>query len=218
MNMDDDHKEKYTKLKKRIRDIERENDFLHIRIHKARKNVRQLRLERTFLLDCIERINHNYSVDESEDEGLSDQEHTVIPVSHKATVPAAAKPKKKKDPNAPKGPGNVFFLFCQLQRDKIKDEHPDERSLGEVTKLLSAKWKSLGSDEKKVYQDMYQKELEEYEAAMKSYNNNGGAGGVGVTGSGSGSGGSSSNVPHQQQHSGIEEDMILSSAAPSPGP
>jgi non-histone protein 10 len=67
-------------------------------------------------------------------------------INNKAVKP----PKKKKDPNAPKGPGNVFFLFCRLQRDKIKDEHPEERSLGEVTKLLSAKWKELDKDEKKV--------------------------------------------------------------------
>ncbi|CAO3587693.1 unnamed protein product [Absidia cylindrospora] len=195
--MDEDHKEKYTKLKKRIRDIERENDFLHVRIHKARKSVRRLRLERTFLLDRIEKTNHHYSVDESEEEGHSEQEHTVIPViNHKATV---TKPKKKKDPNAPKGPGNVFFLFCRLQRDKIKDEHPDERSLGEVTKLLSAKWKSLDLDEKKVYQDMYQKELEEYEMAMKSYNS------------------SNTHHPHPQHHV-MDEDNGLSSGAPSPGP
>jgi hypothetical protein len=67
-------------------------------------------------------------------------------INNKAVKP----PKKKKDPNAPKGPGNVFFLFCRLQRDKIKDEHPEERSLGEVTKLLSAKWKGLDKEEKKV--------------------------------------------------------------------
>ncbi|KAI8098567.1 high mobility group box domain-containing protein [Halteromyces radiatus] len=193
MNMDDDHKEKYTKLKKRIRDIERENDFLHVRIHKARKSVRRLRLERTFLLDRIEKINHHYSVDESEDEVHSDQEHTIIPVTSSNHSSKTIKPKKKKDPNAPKGPGNVFFLFCRLQRDKIKDEHPEERSLGEVTKLLSAKWKGLDKEEKKVYQDMYQKELEEYEVAMKSYN--------------------SSNNPHA-----MDEDVISSSAAPSPAP
>ncbi|KAI8329222.1 high mobility group box domain-containing protein [Chlamydoabsidia padenii] len=189
--MDDDHKEKYTKLKKRIRDIERENDFLHVRIHKARKSVRRLRLERTFLLDRIEKFSHHESIDESEEEEQSDHEHVMIPaVNHKTT-----KLKKKKDPNAPKGPGNVFFLFCRLQRDKIKDEHPEERSLGEVTKLLSAKWKNLDKDEKKVYQDMYQKELEEYEVAMKSYNSNLG----------------------QRSHI-MDEDSVLSSTAPSPAP
>lgn len=58
-------------------------------------------------------------------------------------------PKKKKDPNAPKGPGNVFFLFCRLQRDKIKDENPEE-NIGDVTKLLGLKWKGLPKEEKQV--------------------------------------------------------------------
>lgn len=58
-------------------------------------------------------------------------------------------PKKKKDPNAPKGPGNVFFLFCRLQRDKIKVENPEE-NIGDVTKLLGLKWKALPKEEKQV--------------------------------------------------------------------
>ncbi|CAO3618123.1 unnamed protein product [Cunninghamella echinulata] len=178
MSLDDHHKEKYNALKKRIRDIER-------------KKCSKIKLERTFLLDRIEKINNQYSIDDSDDDVPSDQEHhTTLPVAtnnNNKTV----KPKKKKDPNAPKGPGNVFFLFCRLQRDKIKDEHPEERSLGEVTKLLSAKWKSLSSEEKKVYQDMYQKELEEYEVAMKSYTN-------------------SNNAPV------LDEETVTSSTAPSP--
>lgn len=64
--------------------------------------------------------------------------------------PAANKPqRKKKDPNAPKGPGNVFFLYCRLERDKVKDEFPTE-NLGEVTRLLGQRWKGLTKDEKKV--------------------------------------------------------------------
>jgi hypothetical protein len=55
--------------------------------------------------------------------------------------------RRKKDPNAPKGPGNVFFLYCRLERDKIKDQYPNE-NLGDVTKLLGQKWKSLSKDEK----------------------------------------------------------------------
>ncbi|KAG0172677.1 hypothetical protein DFQ30_009904 [Apophysomyces sp. BC1015] len=88
----------------------------------------------------------------------------------------AAVPRKKKDPNAPKGPGNVFFLYCRMERDKIKDEMPNE-GLGEVTRALGQKWKALAKDEKQaspsqllfIYYDMYKKEQGEYEVAMKSY-------------------------------------------------
>ncbi|OAD80194.1 hypothetical protein PHYBLDRAFT_95326, partial [Phycomyces blakesleeanus NRRL 1555(-)] len=59
-------------------------------------------------------------------------------------------PRKKKDPFAPKGPGNVFFLFCRLERDNIKDEMPNE-SLGDVTRALGQRWKALPNSEKQVF-------------------------------------------------------------------
>jgi hypothetical protein len=72
----------------------------------------------------------------------------------KSNNPAVAK--KKRDPNAPKGPGNVFFLYCRMERDNIKDEVPNE-SLGEVTRLLGQKWKALTKEEKQVNQESHDK-------------------------------------------------------------
>ncbi|KAI8642797.1 high mobility group box domain-containing protein [Parasitella parasitica] len=86
---------------------------------------------------------------------------------------ASATPRKKRDPNAPKGPGNVFFLYCRMERDNIKDEVPNE-SLGEVTRLLGQKWKALTKEQKQKYYDIYKKEQDEYEVAMKSYTAAGG--------------------------------------------
>lgn len=86
---------------------------------------------------------------------------------------ASAAPRKKRDPNAPKGPGNVFFLYCRMERDNIKDEVPNE-SLGEVTRLLGQKWKALTKEQKQKYYDIYKREQEEYETAMKSYTAAGG--------------------------------------------
>ncbi|KAG1436986.1 hypothetical protein G6F56_013316 [Rhizopus delemar] len=53
-----------------------------------------------------------------------------------------------------------------MERDNIKDEVPNE-SLGEITRLLGQKWKALTKEEK-------QKEMEEYESAMRSYTEAGG--------------------------------------------
>lgn len=92
---------------------------------------------------------------------------------HSRSRNTAAAPRKKRDPNAPKGPGNVFFLYCRMERDNIKDEVPNE-SLGEVTRLLGQKWKALTKDQKQKYYDLYKKEQEEYETAMKSYTAAGG--------------------------------------------
>ncbi|KAI8365276.1 uncharacterized protein BYT42DRAFT_589421 [Radiomyces spectabilis] len=175
------YRNKYRELKKRIRDIEEENDLLHIRLYKARKNISQLKLERTFLLDRMEKV-HGASLPNSDhsDMGSDIETHDGIDLKYHSTkhgdhhrgridkMLAGKPPRRKKDPNAPKGPGNVFFLYCRLERDKIKDQYPQE-NLGEVTKLLGQKWKSLSKEEKQKYYDMYKKEMEEYEEAMKSY-------------------------------------------------
>ncbi|KAM3581712.1 non-histone protein [Umbelopsis sp. WA50703] len=171
------YRQKYKDIKKRIHDIEEDNDILNVRLHKARKNIGRLRLERTFLLERIEKSRDHFDGDSEDSDGISDIiSHNEFDLHHshsahrKPAIRMFDKPqRRKKDPNAPKGPGNVFFLYCRLERDKIKDQYPNE-NLGDVTKLLGQKWKSLTKDEKQKYYDMYKKEQEEYEAAMKSYN------------------------------------------------
>ncbi|KAI8985213.1 high mobility group box domain-containing protein [Pilobolus umbonatus] len=188
MTEDIKYRQKYKELKKRIREIEEDNDVLNIRLFKARKNIRHLKLERTFLLDRIDKNSHptiDY-ISEHSDMGsdmYSHDESDMIMHKFQGNLKQSDgrariekliinKPRKKKDPNAPKGPGNVFFLYCRLERDKMKDEHPTE-NLGEVTRLLGQKWKSLTQEEKSKYYDMYKRELTEYEEAMKTYTSNG---------------------------------------------
>ncbi|KAF9100566.1 Non-histone chromosomal protein 6 [Mortierella sp. AM989] len=50
------YKRKYKDLKKRIRDIEEDNDILNIKLSRARKNIHRLRVERSFLFD---RLDHS---------------------------------------------------------------------------------------------------------------------------------------------------------------
>ncbi|CEP14915.1 hypothetical protein [Parasitella parasitica] len=186
---DSEYRQKYKDLRKRIREIEEENDVLNIRLFKAQKSIRHLKLERTFLLDRMDKSNYNpldYNSDNSDvgsdiySHDESDLNLHKIHGTHKhdgrSRIERSAinKPqRKKKDPNAPKGPGNVFFLYCRLERDKVKDEFPTE-NLGEVTRLLGQRWKGLTKDEKKKYYDMYKRELDEYEEAMKIYTLNSG--------------------------------------------
>ncbi|KAK3841381.1 MAG: hypothetical protein J3R72DRAFT_155146 [Linnemannia gamsii] len=48
------YKRKYKDLKKRIRDIEDDNDVLNIKLSRARKNIHRLRVERSFLFDRLD--------------------------------------------------------------------------------------------------------------------------------------------------------------------
>ncbi|GAA5799171.1 hypothetical protein HPULCUR_004581 [Helicostylum pulchrum] len=179
MNATEDKSEKkYQDYKKRIREIEEENENIGSQLAKARHHIKRLRVERIVLLEEIDDLRQGRSSRIKKSNGAESDSEMSISESIISDVKgvrknAAATPRKKRDPNAPKGPGNVFFLYCRMERDNIKDEVPNE-SLGEVTRLLGQKWKALPKEEKQKYYDIYKKEQEEYESAMKSYTAAGG--------------------------------------------
>ncbi|XP_033308778.1 non-histone chromosomal protein 6-like isoform X2 [Bombus vosnesenskii] len=78
----------------------------------------------------------------------------------------------KTDPNAPKRPANPFFQFCQEQRPRVMERlaGEPEPSKQELTRQLATTWKSLSSEDKKVYYDMYERSKEKYVAEMQIYN------------------------------------------------
>ncbi|ORX85640.1 hypothetical protein K493DRAFT_307221 [Basidiobolus meristosporus CBS 931.73] len=108
--------------------------------------------------------------------GTADDSHSESDTEVAAVADKSKRPEKEtvtpkrpeKDPNAPKRPANAFFMYCQLQRSQLKEEHQDA-SLGDLTKMLSASWKTLDPTEKKKYYDMYEKDKERYEKEMSSY-------------------------------------------------
>lgn len=78
----------------------------------------------------------------------------------------------RSDPNAPKRPANPFFQFCQEQRPRVMERlaGSPEPSKQELTRQLATTWKSLNSDDKKIYYDMYERSKEKYVAEMQIYN------------------------------------------------
>ncbi|KAI9277362.1 high mobility group box domain-containing protein [Sporodiniella umbellata] len=173
-SIEDKSDKKYQTYKRKIREIEEENDQMTIQLAKARHHIKRLRIERVILLeeiDDLKQVRRLKKVPMYESDSEMSISESVL--SEPKARKNAMQPKKKRDPNAPKGPGNVFFLYCRMERDNIKDEVPNE-SLGEVTRLLGQKWKALTKEEKQKYYDIYKKEMEEYETAMKSYTAAGG--------------------------------------------
>ncbi|OZJ02807.1 hypothetical protein BZG36_04274 [Bifiguratus adelaidae] len=147
-DVDARYRKKYKELKRRIRDIEEENDALNLKLHKARRSLQRLKVERHFLFERLEQERG----DKSDVSSLSsdDLDHPDSELSDRETSRRKKTQRKKRDPNAPKRPGNVFFLYCRLERDKIKDKHPTEQHLDK-------------------YYDLYQKEQDDYKKALKSY-------------------------------------------------
>ena len=62
--------------------------------------------------------------------------------SDEAYTTHAGKPKKEKDPNAPKRPISSYFLFMNERRKTLKTEKPDA-GMGEQTKIMTEEWKAL---------------------------------------------------------------------------
>ncbi|OXA58871.1 LIM/homeobox protein Awh [Folsomia candida] len=84
------------------------------------------------------------------------------------------KPKKVKDPNAPKRNMTSFFVFSNEQRPILKTENPEFKTT-EVAKELGRRWKELDAAEKKRYETIaeedkkrYVKELAAYEKSQRS--------------------------------------------------
>ncbi|KAJ1951431.1 non-histone protein [Linderina macrospora] len=85
-----------------------------------------------------------------------------------ATTTTTRKSTTNKDPNAPKRPANAFVLFCQAERPGVKNASA-EMSSGELTRLMSHRWKHMTEDERKPYFEIYDREKLRYEKEMSSY-------------------------------------------------
>lgn len=78
------------------------------------------------------------------------------------------KEKKAKDPNAPKRNISAYIHYCNSTRDITKVLHP-KMDYANITKVLSANWKALSSDQRAVWdakaaadKERYQKDLARY--------------------------------------------------------
>eukprot|EP00123_Amoebidium_parasiticum_P011998 comp21052_c0_seq1/m.28318 comp21052_c0_seq1/g.28318 ORF comp21052_c0_seq1/g.28318 comp21052_c0_seq1/m.28318 type:complete len:106 (-) comp21052_c0_seq1:303-620(-) len=104
-----------------------------------------------------------------------------MPKAEKKAAPAAAEPyskekkapakkeKKEKDPNAPKRPLTAYILFCNANRNKLREQNPDMK-VPEIGTKLGAMWKTLSENERKKYDAMASEDKKRYERAMEQYN------------------------------------------------
>ena len=71
----------------------------------------------------------------------------------------AKKKSKKKD--GPKRPLTSYMLFCQEKRVQLKQDNPEMKST-EIVKEMGRAWRGLEDDEKKLFVDKAQKNLDAY--------------------------------------------------------
>ena len=113
----------------------------------------------------------NYFVDI---ETTDDEEEitTVSPTSVMMTGPSkkrtTKKKKKKKDPNAPKRNMSAYVIFSVHIRPSVKEENP-EASFGDISRIISAKYKALDDDQRKILVERAKVDSERYKSEMANY-------------------------------------------------
>eukprot|EP00475_Leptophrys_vorax_P033268 TRINITY_DN52067_c0_g1_i1.p1 TRINITY_DN52067_c0_g1~~TRINITY_DN52067_c0_g1_i1.p1 ORF type:complete len:424 (+),score=117.06 TRINITY_DN52067_c0_g1_i1:161-1432(+) len=107
--------------------------------------------------------------------GSGPQQQAVQQMSSTPTaVQNQVKPKKKRDPHAPKAASNAYMIFCKEMRPVLKKENT-ELSFGKIGAKLGEMWRNLSAEGKKPYEDRAAADRERYRKEMENYQNSGGS-------------------------------------------
>ena len=81
--------------------------------------------------------------------------------------------KKVKDPNAPKRAKSAYLYYCQLNRERVKNESEEGTLNNDITKKLGAEWNEIKDSPAKIkkYVEMAQKDKVRFEAEKAAYCN-----------------------------------------------
>ena len=95
-----------------------------------------------------------------------DQNQAAPASQQSPTAPGSAtkRGRKKKDPNAPKGPTNAYVYFMSEMRSKLPGTNSSD-ALAHIGK----QWKELTPEQKKKYEDLSEKDKERYRKEMAEY-------------------------------------------------
>ena len=76
--------------------------------------------------------------------------------------------KAMKDENAPKKAKSSYLLFSNSIRDEVMKEHPN-LDMGQVSKILGARWKSTTEEVKDQFKADAEKDKERYRVEIEAY-------------------------------------------------
>ena len=92
--------------------------------------------------------------------------HTESVIEDAVGKPKASK--KKKDPNAPRGPSGPYVHYQNAMRSKVRSANQNLTHC-EVVQEIAKQWKGLTDEEKKPYHDMFVEDKRRYEREMEEY-------------------------------------------------
>jgi len=129
------------------------------KLTKKEKNVK--------VYDKVKKMIFDFAHDDPSDESWEE----LLPKLKKEFKKAESKekPKKKKDPNAPKRGSNPYIQYGIEMRPKLKKKFPDMKPK-EIMKEISTKWAEI-KDTKKAekYKELANEDKKRYEKEMEEY-------------------------------------------------
>ncbi|KAL6450661.1 NHP10 Non-histone protein 10 [Candida maltosa Xu316] len=74
---------------------------------------------------------------------------------------------KARDPDLPKRPTNAYLIFCEMEKERIKQVDPNATDL---SKSMSDAWRVLSQEERRPYYELYEDDKVRYDREMAEYN------------------------------------------------
>lgn len=155
-------------LKRKIDELKERNSVLGLSVQRSRNVVRRLKLEYGVLLERLEsrvqidpELNYQNPLPTLETFRAQLLSHPLKKAKSKRQRT------KERDPNMPKRPTNAYLLYCETNKDRIR-----ENGSFDVTKDLTEGWKSLTEEERAPYYKLYNEDRKRYQAEMEQYNKN----------------------------------------------
>lgn len=152
--------------------------------------IRRLRLEYVILLERLEEraIMIPNGVNELEEMSVpppphlldefvsSSSERSPAKTSKRSRRPpgsglTAAAKAKIRDPDLPKRPTNAYLIFCEMEKERIKQE-AEEKGTGvvDLSKSMTEAWKNLDYEKRAPYYKLYEEDRDRYKREMEVYN------------------------------------------------
>ncbi|KAI5959628.1 NHP10 [Candida pseudojiufengensis] len=76
--------------------------------------------------------------------------------------------KNNRDPDLPKRPTNAYLLFCEQEKEKLKNDESNNNK--DLSKLMTEAWKNLNEEDRKPFYKLYEDDKLRYQREMTEYN------------------------------------------------
>lgn len=78
---------------------------------------------------------------------------------------------KIRDPELPKRPTNAYLIFCEMEKDRIREElDKNPSAMSDLSKTITEAWNNLDEEKRSPYYRLYQDDRERYHREMSAYN------------------------------------------------